>query len=306
MSSGMWTNYGLVFNIQKFSVPWMISHMAVPVVEHLYGDIFRMYFCSRDLSNRSQIGFFEFNINNPQNILGVSSQPILSHGVLGAFDDCGVTATWVLDCKGKKYLYYVGWSQGASVRMHLYSGLAISEDGGRSFRRYSKSPILERCHIDPFLTATLSIIKEGNRYRMWYVSGDGWEKRSDGTYPFYNIKYAESIDGISWLRPNKICIDYKNSDEHAIARPCVLKENGIYKMWYSSKGSDYCIGYAESTDGIVWVRLDELVNMKRSPDNFDSVMREYPCVIKHKGKKFMFFNGNEYGKYGIGMAEEIC
>ena len=44
--------------------------------------------------------------------------------------------------------------------MHLHVGLAVSSDNGKTFKRYSKSPILERNSIDPFLTATLSILKE--------------------------------------------------------------------------------------------------------------------------------------------------
>ena len=69
---------------------------------------------------------------------------MLGLGELGAFDDNGVTPTWVLNRGKRKYLYYVGWNKGVTVRMHLYVGLAISEDGGKSFKRYSRAPILER------------------------------------------------------------------------------------------------------------------------------------------------------------------
>ena len=34
-------------------------------------------------------------------------------------------------------------------------------------------------------------------------------------------------------------------------------------------------------------------------------MIAYPHVIKHKGKKYMFYNGNNYGKEGIGLAIEV-
>ena len=305
MPISQWSNKGLIWDMKLLPPEWAKSHMAVPVLEHLHDDIYRAYFCSRDEKNRSQIGFLDFNINAPRNPIRISSSPILKFGELGHFDDSGVTPTWVLNKNGQKYLYYVGWSQGVSVRMYLYVGLAVSDDGGKSFKRIGNVPILERSSNDPCLTATLSILEEDGIYRMWYVSGDKWEMRADGSYPYYNIKYAESIDGVNWRRERKICIDYKNKNEHAIAKPCVIKDGAIYKMWYSCKGEDYSIGYAESCDGFSWERKDDKLEISQSSDGFDSRMREYAHVIEHKGKKFMFFNGNEYGRHGIGMAEEL-
>lgn len=299
-----WSKQGLILAPDK-SRDWMNSHVAVPAVEHLHGDIHRMYFCSRDLQNRSQIGYAEFDILNPSKMIYITPEPILGLGELGAFDDNGVTPTWVLNRGKKKYLYYVGWNKGSTVRMHLYVGLAISDDGGKSFKRYSRAPILERVREDPILTATLSILKEGGVYRMWYISGDCWFARDDETFPVYNIKYAESRDAIHWVRKGYVCVDYKNAEEHALARPCVLKEGGIYKMWYSHKGADYRIGYAESKDGLRWKRLDDKVGIDVSDDGFDSKMQEYAFVVSHKGIKYMFYNGNDYGMDGIGYATSV-
>lgn len=297
----VWNPHGLILTPDE-SKDWMKSHVAVPAVEHVRKDIYRMYFCSRDSLNRSRIGYAEFDIRNPKDIIYITPEPVLGLGELGAFDDNGVTPTWVLNRGKKKYLYYVGWNKGTTVRMHLYVGLAISDDGGKTFNRYSRAPILERVRSDPLLTATLSILKEGSVYRMWYISGDRWFVRDGETIPVYNIKYAESRDGIHWTREGQVCVDYKNPDEHALARPCVLKENGIYKMWYSYKGADYRIGYAESKDGLIWNRFDEQVGIDVSADGFDSIMQEYAFVVSHKGKKYMFYNGNDYGMEGIGYA----
>jgi hypothetical protein len=212
---------------------------------------------------------------------------------LGTFDDSGVTATAVISHGSKKLLYYVGWNQGVTVRMQLFAGLAISMDGGETFARYSNAPILERTKVDPYLTATLSVLQESGLFRMWYVSGDRWEMRADGSYPFYNIKYAES---------DRICIDYQTAEEHASARPCVLKEDGIYKMWFACKGVDYRIGYAESKDGLTWDRQDQVLNLNVTPGGFDAKMMCYPSVVSFRGAKYMFYNGDDYGKFGIGLA----
>ena len=73
-------------------------------------------------------------------------------------------------------------------------------------------------------------------------------------------------------------------------------------MWFGYKKDHYRIGYAESTDGIQWDRKDNEVNIDVSDSGFDSIMMEYASIIKHKNKYIMFYNGNNYGFDGIGLA----
>ena len=80
------------------------------------------------------------------------------------------------------------------------------------------------------------------------------------------------------------------------------EEDGIFRMWYSYKGESYRMGYAESDDGVTWTRQDDRVGIDVSADGWDSEMIEYPCIFNHKGRKYMLYNGNNYGFDGIGMA----
>jgi hypothetical protein len=117
-----------------------------------------------------------------------------------------------------------------------------------------------------------------------------------------HIKYAESRDGIDWGRDGHVCIDFGAPDEYAISRPCVVKDGDVYRMWYSHRGSAYRIGYAESADGFDWQRRDEVVGIDVSPSGWDSEMVEYACVFDHGGSRHMLYNGNGYGRTGIGHA----
>ena len=65
-------------------------------------------------------------------------RPVLDLGPLGAFDDSGVTTSCLVAHEGRKYLYYTGWSLGVTVPFYLAAGLAVSEDGGETFRRVSR------------------------------------------------------------------------------------------------------------------------------------------------------------------------
>ena len=279
---------------------WMATHAMVPVAELRHDDICRVYFSGRDSYNRSLVGYAEIDLADPSSILRFSDKPVLGLGKRGCFDDNGVTPSWIVDREDIKYLYYIGWNQGSTVRMHLAAGLAVSKDGGESFQRVLRVPVLDRTNDEPYtlLTAPCVLVENGV-WRMWYVSCVEWVHRD---LPRYNIKYAESRDGVYWNRTGLVCIDFSSPEENALARPCVRKENGMYKMWYSYKGEDYRIGYAESVDGLKWERQDEKAGIDVSTEGFDSRMIEYAYVFEHKGMKYMLYNGNEYGKAGIGLA----
>lgn len=294
-----WVKKGLIIRPNK-KYQWMQTHAMVPTVQHRQGDVYRVFFSGRDDQNRSLIGYADVDLKDPVRILSISKKPVLGLGDLGCFDDNGVTPSWIVEHKGRTYLYYIGWNKRSTVRMSLVSGLAISDDDGKSFQRVSKIPILDRTNEEPLLLNTgPCVLVENNLWRMWYVSGVEWVNPD---LPRYNIKYAESRDGISWKRTGIVCINFRSPKENALARPCVLKEDGIYKMWFAYKGTDYRIGYAESKDGISWNRRDSLAGIDVSKDGWDSQMIEYAYVFRHNNKKHMFYNGNDYGKGGIGYA----
>lgn len=298
----IWQKEGRIFVPEEYSLPWMSSHAAVPLAQHLGEDCYRVYFSPRDAKNRSQISYFEIDIKNPSNILKISDQPVLSPGSPGTFDDAGTMTSWLVNCRDEKWMYYIGWNLSVEVPFRNALGLAVSHDAGHTFERYSEGSILDRSIYDPAFVASACILSEKDVWRMWYLSGLSWTRRNEEYLPRYHIKYAESEDGISWERTGQVCIDFKSADEYAISRPCVIKESGMYRMWYSYRGEAYRIGYAESTDGLEWVRKDEEVGIDVSPEGWDSKMIEYPYVFQHGKTKIMLYNGNGYGQTGIGYA----
>jgi hypothetical protein len=188
------------------------------------------------------------------------------------------------------------------VPFYFYIGLAVSEDG-QTYRKYSIAPILERSEVDPYLTASPWVLVENDVWRMWYVSGVKWTVERGRPTHYYHVRYAESLDGVRWRRSGIVCIDFISSAEHAISRPCVLKDgDGRYRMWYSYRGEAYRIGYAESADGLTWERRDEDAGIHPSLVGWDSEMIEYPVVFDHAGKRYMLYNGNGFGKTGVGLA----
>jgi hypothetical protein len=73
-------------------------------------------------------------------------------------------------------------------------------------------------------------------------------------------------------------------------------------MWYSYRGDAYKIGYAESPEGLSWERRDQEAGIDVSPSGWDSEMICYANVIQQNDKWYMLYNGNGFGKTGIGLA----
>lgn len=296
-----WVKKGLIFRPPR-NLSWMVTHAAVPCARRLTGDTYRVYFAGRDARNRSRIGCFEIDMTRPDESMHVSREPLLGCGQLGAFDDNGVMPSWTIDHDGKTYLYYIGWNLGVTVPFYNSIGLAISEDGGKTFERFSRGPILGRDTCDPFFVGSSCVLVEDTLWRMWYLSCCRWNVQDGKPKHYYHLKYAESEDGICWKRTGLVSIDHKSEDEYAISRPSVIKDDDMYRMWYSYRGKSYRIGYAESADGIRWERKDEEAGIDVSPLGWDSTMIEYPFVFDHEGERYMLYNGDGYGETGIGLA----
>jgi hypothetical protein len=119
---------------------------------------------------------------------------------------------------------------------------------------------------------------------------------------WYDIKYAESDDGLSWTREGRVCIDYRDQQEYEISRLCGLRDGDRYRMWFAARGAAHRLGYAESDDGIMWTRRDPEAVLAGRAAAWDSEMQEYPAVFDTGGRRHMFHNGNGDGRTGIGHA----
>lgn len=276
---------------------WSVSHAQVPIVMPR-GEELRVIFGTRDSLNRTRPAWVDVVPDDPWQVVRVCGKPLLELGAPGTFDDSGVMPSCLLFRDGLWYLYYIGWNRCRVVPFRLAIGLATSKDG-QKFERYSEGPILERDTNDPYWVSCPFVRADDDLWQMWYISCLGWTK--DG--PRYHVKAAVSHDGLSWKKIDVPCVDL-NDDELAIACPRVIREGRLWKMWYSYRSSQkgYRIGYAESTYGLEWKRRDSEVGIDISAEGWDSEMICYPWLHDYKGDRFMLYNGNGFGKSGIGYA----
>lgn len=293
-----WEKTGFHYTIENYTDQYQGA--AVPFALPAGKSRYRIFYTAKDRQGRSNIFYMEMDMDT-QKIVHVAEEPVLGPGTLGSFDDSGAMMSWVGKASDRYYLYYIGWNLGVTVPFRNAIGLAVSSDGV-TFRRMYDGPVMDRTKEEPQFCSSPWVIREGRMWRMYYLSCVKWEKQEEGVRHWYHIKCAQSGDGIVWDRKGKVCIDFKDSTEYAIARPCVIQSGGIYRMWYSCRGTSYRIGYAESPDGLEWTRKDDQAGISVSEDGFDSEMICYPHVFSHRGEWYMLYNGNRFGMTGFGIA----
>jgi hypothetical protein len=189
--------------------------------------------------------------------------------------------------------------------------VAVSEDGGYTFRRLRQGPILDRTLDEPHFCSTPFVIRTGSEWSMWYLSCIGWRSIGGRPEPQYHVKLARSQDGLHWSRDGSIAIEIEHAEE-AITRPWVIRAANHWRMWYchrsldgyrTDKESSYRIGYAESADnGETWTRLDRLGGLDASELDWDAEMAAYPATYAQGGRLFLLYNGNGFGRSGFGYA----
>ncbi|MCO6499923.1 MAG: hypothetical protein J5I47_06030 [Vicingus serpentipes] len=313
-----WEKLGQVLDLNKIeNQDWMQEQAQNPYTVDM-GDYIRVYFNCRakkdpDGKSKSYAGFVDLDKNDLFKIINMSKKPIMEHGGMGDFDQFGIMAGSVVKFDNEYYLYYVGWTREYAVPYNWAIGLGISKDGGETFERYGRGPIIGASHNEPFLQAGCStIIKIENVYHLWYTSGIDWIQTDSKPESVYQIMHAISSNGKDWTREGIPLIEEKYNKE-AQASPSVMFFGDKWHMVFSyrhsvdfrNKERGYRLGYAWSNNLKDWHRNDEFLNFDVSELGWDSEMVCYPHLCKINNEIYLFYCGNDFGKYGFGIAKLI-
>jgi hypothetical protein len=268
------------------------------------GGSIRVFAGFRDAEGVSRIGFVDVDAEDPTKVLRVSEKPALDIGRAGTFDDNGVILGDVLR-RGDDVLrmYYVGFQLAKGVKFLAFTGVAESVDGGENFSRLSETPVLDRSDEGLYLRAIHSVHFEDGIFKVWYACGSRFETIDGVKFPNYTVYYAESADGLMFPASGYACLRHVG-DEYRIGRPRVYRRDG-YRMFYTigTRRKTYLPGYAESDDGIVWRRMDDQIGLTPSSAGWDSLALSYPALLETANTTYAFYNGNNMGMTGFGVAE---
>jgi hypothetical protein len=302
----VWEKLGLLFSVPEGGLhPQLLSHAANPLPVHLHDDVYRVFFSSRDQSNRSSVGYADIDIVKLR-VTNVAREPAFCFGPKGSFYADGVSIGNVYEVAGTRYMLFMGWQnpptqhwRGDIGRLRLTDGLALE--------LAEATPLMTSDANDPLSLSYPWVMRtDGGGYRMWYGSTSSWDSENDEM--IHVINSATSDDGHHWRR-HGLAVPFKIGYAQAFSRPTVASNtDGSLDMWFSYRsgtGESYRIGYARSTNGQEW-KLDlPNAGIDVSPGGWDSQMIEYPYVFDHCGARFMMYNGNGFGKSGFGLARLV-
>jgi hypothetical protein len=312
-----WKKLGKIFDPTTAELNNGFNLFAQSPQTIVFDDYVRIYFSTRkqDAHGKylSHISFVDFD-PELKNIIGKATEEVIGLGALGTFDEHGIFPINPFADGDKIFAYTCGWSRRVSVSVETGIGIAQSNDGGKTFKRLGDGPVLSASIREPVLVGDAFVQKYESVYHMWYIFGTKWMAATpeEPEARVYKIAHATSNDGMNWIKEegNAIITDRLNENE-CQALPTVTKIGNRYHMYFcfreatdfrKNSNRGYRLGYAYSDDLVHWTRDDANKGIDCTPGEWDSDMMCYPHIFQYKENVYLLYNGNEFGKYGFGLA----
>ena len=311
-----WSKKGCIFSPGQFKrelsgMVYAQSPQALPIKNGV-----RVYFSARTVDSSgkylSHIAFADFS-RDFKEVREISRDTVIPLGGLGDFDEHGIFPIHIFKNQDKIFGYTTGWNRRKSVSADASIGLGISIDGGRTFEKIGRGPVLTSSLHEPFLVGDPFVLLIGQVFHMWYISGKRWISSSEATEAerVYKISHATSDDGIHWKKGNRLIVPDSIGEDECQALPSVLEVDGVYHMVFCYRdaigfrtevGKGYRLGYAYSKDLVNWTRDDQVLGLELTGEGWDGQMMCYPHLFRLDGRVALLYNGNNFGKEGFGLA----
>jgi len=185
----------------------------------------------------------------------------------------------------------------------VYISINLGTSESQKWIDYPSNPMITSTgsYYDNLYVSQPVVFYDNGIYKMWYMGVGQVNYEPWKSY----VLYSESYDGINWKVDSKPVMfpGVNNSwDSKVVAAGAIIKENGIYKMYYSGNSGEYDnwhIGLATSTDGINWQKYPEPILRGTSGWEYQIGVNS---VIKKGGYYYLYYSGRNLPNYSIGVA----
>lgn len=178
----------------------------------------------------------------------------------------------------------------------------------------SVEPILELGELGTFDDSGINpscVLDVGGKKFLYYI---GWQRCERVPYMLFAGLAVSDDNGKNLKKNSQVpMLDRTDSEPFSRTAPCVIVEDGVFKMWYWSCLNwtnengwihyNNVIRYLESSDGISWKGAGKICIAPESADDY-SIGR--PWVIKDSDNYKMWYsirNSSAETPYRIGYAE---
>jgi hypothetical protein len=333
-----WIKRGIILK-PGFAGSQSSMFVSSPSVIRLENGRLRMYVWTADgippwLRGRHIILAAEANPANPFSWKVISKEPMVGPDPKGNIRDRGAGFPFVLPRSEEPWLMFYGtWGGQWELKQELLNriGLALSHDQGLTWQVVKEDmlPSGPTGSFDAGAIPSAGVLRdETGGYMMWYTAAEKYIPFGNVNQGILHIGMARSRDGVTWDKFDQPVLRARegNADpyEACLARPAVLKLDGVYHMWFGvydmAPGSrpgkvrpnqdgtsrvgagSYRIEYARGTDGVNWTRFADQPIMSLTPGGFDSRSQTYAGIIDMGEQIWLFYTGDDLGGTGIGLA----
>lgn len=220
-------------------------------------------------------------------------------------------------------LYFCAWgARRADGRLANTTGVALSEDAGRTWRYFEGNPILPLDRpYDNQGTGSLWVLRENGRFHMYYTAIGEYYSKPEGvatghgdTIPRIGLAYAESDDGLHWSKPFADWLIKPRGFgvepyEYICSKPCIVRDETGYTLWLNTFGTAYRVHRLTSRDGLAWTWVPRVGPDGElgagAPGAFDDRQRSYPLMMPHRDGYRCWYTGNNFGTTGMGFAVSV-
>jgi hypothetical protein len=284
----------------------MVSHAMLPT-PLLLADRIRVYFAACDADLRGRVFYADLERTFPFRTISICRDPVLDIGSTGSFDADGVNPSQIIERDGKIFMYYIGWQRiSREIPYTLFAGLAVSTDGGASFKRVQSTPVLAPTQEESYFRTAPFVWLEQERWQVLYIGGSEFFTASNGKrLPRYALRHMESQDGLNWTRASRIVLEpSRSTGEIGFGRPVLTRKTGfIAELMLSVRTID---GYTLRSGPFFLNKTTNATSMQNvlplSPEGWDSEMTCFGVTLAMEGGELLIYNGNQFGRSGFGLA----
>jgi hypothetical protein len=259
----------------------------------------RMYFNSRDRQNRSKIYSIDlYGGKLEPDYSSVSLQH--SHGTGDSYFSHGLSVGQIFSMNDEKSLSVMGWKNYVDKHWEGRIGY-IPFDAQGNLTQLEPKPWMDLDSQDSISLSYPAIYEDHNSTVIWYGSTLTWDAGNGEM--LHILKEARlSSDGRVMKGDKKL--PYVLGSAQAFSRPAVVQIDKNFLLAYSYRGNKtkYRIGFMLLGNFNSASHLGGISPFLTSKDEWESEMVEYPSFLSFQEELFMLYNGNAFGKTGIGIV----
>ena len=282
----------------------LLSHAANPLPILIENNIYRVFFNGRNSESKSSLGYFDFNIDTLE-VMNICEREVIKFGVENSYYSHGISiGNDYQDLDGNTYILFMAWQIRGGEHWRGDIGRIVVSSLDEMYIEDTDSPFIGLNEIDKVSLSYPWVYRDEAGYSMIYGSTISWKE--DNGEMLHVLNCAESVDGNQWKKKG-LAVPYELGKAQAFSRPSYIKIDDTEHLWFSYRsgsGEKYRIGHSFKSDNGLW-QLDienAGIDVSDDQDAWDSEMICYPYILEHNDKIYMFYNGNGFGRSGIGLA----